>query len=364
MHIPTTVSKPALRFLFLMLSALLVSSSSELLAAQLQLTWVDNSTNETGFNIERKTGTGGAFAQIASVGADVTSYTDATLADGNTYCYRVYAFNTAGNSPSTPEVCGTTAGATQTFTLAVANAGTGAGTMTSAPAGINCPASCSGTFNAGTVVTLTAAPASGAVFAGWSGSGCNGSASGVSVTMIADTACTATFNTQAVSTVTPAVTTAGTGGVSSSPTGVDCGSACTATSNAPSSADASITRIGVFRPSTGQWFLDANGNGLFDGCSIDTCVSSFGSGAMLPVVADWDGSGHTSIGVFEPNTGNWHLDNGNGTWDDCTSTGDICVTTYGGPNSLPVVKELSAEKLVLGTFQAQVTTRVGRKNVT
>jgi hypothetical protein len=33
---------------------------------------------------------------------------------------------------------------------------------------------------------------------------------------------------------------------------------------------------------------------------------------MLPLVADWEGTGRPSIGVFEPNTGSWHLDNGNG----------------------------------------------------
>ena len=85
---------------------------------------------------------------------------------------------------------------------------------------------------------------------------------------------------------------------------------------------------------------------------------------MLPVVADWDGTGHTSIGVFEPNTGVWHLDNGNGTWDACGSTGDSCVTTNNNPGSLPVVKEMSSEKLVLGTFQPEVTTQVDGQNVT
>jgi len=83
--------------------------------------------------------------------------------------------------------------------------------------------------------------------------------------------------------------------------------------------------------------------------SIDTGVSSYGSNAMLPVVADWESTGRPSIGVFEPNTGNWHLDNGNDQWDACSSTGDTCVTTYGAPGSLPVVKELSSEKVVVGT---------------
>ena len=85
---------------------------------------------------------------------------------------------------------------------------------------------------------------------------------------------------------------------------------------------------------------------------------------MLPVTGDWEGTGKTSIGVFEPNTGVWHLDSGNGTWDDCGSGDDICVTTKSAPGSLPVVKELSAEKLVLGTFQAEVTTQADGQNIT
>ena len=109
--------------------------------------------------------------------------------------------------------------------------------------------------------------------------------------------------------------------------------------------------------------MDSNGNGIFDSCTIDTCVTGYGSNAMLPVVADWDGTGHTGIGVFEPNTGNWHLDNGNGKWDACSSTEDTCITTYGAPGSFPVVKALSSEKLVLGTFQPQVTTRARGRNV-
>jgi hypothetical protein len=82
--------------------------------------------------------------------------------------------------------------------------------------------------------------------------------------------------------------------------------------NSQTTTNSLVAKIGVFRPSTDQWFMDFNGNGVFDNCSIDTCVSSYGSNAMLPLVADWEGTGRPSIGVFEPNTGNWHLDNGSG----------------------------------------------------
>jgi hypothetical protein len=77
-------------------------------AASFQLTWVDNSQNEDGFNIERKVDTDSTFSLIATVGANVTSYYDDNLANNTTYCYRVNAFNDAGNSAYTNEACGET----------------------------------------------------------------------------------------------------------------------------------------------------------------------------------------------------------------------------------------------------------------
>lgn len=76
--------------------------------------------------------------------------------------------------------------------LEVTKAGTGSGAVTSSPAGINCGGTCSAVFNAGTLVTLTAAPAADSLFAGWGGA-CSGTASCV-VTMDAAKSVTATFN--------------------------------------------------------------------------------------------------------------------------------------------------------------------------
>src|SRR5690349_19949442 len=168
-----------------------MSWQSTVIAAQLQLTWVDNSSDETGFNVERKAGTAGTYSKIASVGANVTLYSDSNLMSSTTYCYRVNAFNTAGSSPYTPEACATTPAPIQTFSLTVTRAGTGSGTVSSFPTGINCAATCSATYSSGTTVTLTATAAAGSVFAGWSGTGCS---SGV-IVMTASTNCTATFNT-------------------------------------------------------------------------------------------------------------------------------------------------------------------------
>jgi len=36
------------------------------------------------------------------------------------------------------------------------------------------------------------------------------------------------------------------------------------------------SKIGVFRPTTGEWFLDLDGDGRLDGCSVDRCLASFG----------------------------------------------------------------------------------------
>ncbi len=74
--------------------------------------------------------------------------------------------------------------------LTVTKTGTGSGTVTSSPAGINCGTTCVAGFNDGTIVTLTADPDAGSKFDGWSG---DPDCSDGQVTMDADKTCTATF---------------------------------------------------------------------------------------------------------------------------------------------------------------------------
>ena len=64
---------------------------------QIDLTWKDNSNNETGFKIERKADAG-SFIEIASTAADITSYSDKSVTLNTTNIYRVFSFNQVGKS--------------------------------------------------------------------------------------------------------------------------------------------------------------------------------------------------------------------------------------------------------------------------
>lgn len=110
--------------------------------------------------------------------------------------------------------------ATTNYTLQVSRSGSG--TVTSAPAGINCGSDCSESYASGTSVTLTAIPAAGYTFSGWNGGGCSGTG-GCTVSMTMARSVTATF---VANTYNLTVARSGSGSVTSSPAGISCGSDC------------------------------------------------------------------------------------------------------------------------------------------
>jgi len=68
---------------------------------------VDNAGGTANFIVERKTGTTGIYAKIATTGPGITTYMDSAVVAGTTYCYRVKAFNALGDSGYSNEACKT-----------------------------------------------------------------------------------------------------------------------------------------------------------------------------------------------------------------------------------------------------------------
>jgi hypothetical protein len=77
--------------------------------SQINLAW-NPSTGQNGYRIERKVGAGGAYVEIATAGANTTTYQDTGRSAGITYFYRVRAFNGFGNSAYSGEVQATIPG--------------------------------------------------------------------------------------------------------------------------------------------------------------------------------------------------------------------------------------------------------------
>jgi hypothetical protein len=134
--------------------------------------------------------------------------------------------------------------------LTVVRAGLGNGSVTSAPAGITCGATCSATFPSGSAVVLTATPAAGSIFTGWSGGGCSGTGT-CSVTMTGATTVTATFASSTTVGLTVTVSGAGIGTVTSSPAGLTCSAVCTATF--PSGTSVTLTAAAASGSSFAGW---------------------------------------------------------------------------------------------------------------
>jgi hypothetical protein len=260
----------------------------EAAAGQLSLTWIDNSSDEAGFSVERSTGASGTFAQIVTTGPGVTAYTDSGLADATTYCYRVRAFNNAGYSGYGNTACTTTS---QAFGLAVLRIGVGSGAVTSVPAGIACGATCSGSFPSGTAVTLSASAEADSTFSGWDGGACSGTGA-CAVTVTAATTVTAAFDVQSVRSAVLTVGRIGTGSgtVTSAPAGITCGATCSG--SFPDGTPVTLTAS----PGIGSSFTGWSGGGCTGtgSCAITlsaatTVAATFGPRPVLRITKNGGG---------------------------------------------------------------------------
>ena len=308
---------------------------------------------------------GSDCSESYSVGAAVTL--TATAASG--YDFSGWSGGCAGAAPT----CTLTLSANQTVTATFSARApslltvtkTGNGTVSSIPAGINCGSDCSESYPANTAVTLTATAASGYGFTGWSG-GCAGTAPTCALILSADQTVTATFSAIASPRAAIGVLRNGQWHLDRSGNSAwdQCGSdGCDAFGQAGDmpvvgnwdGGDRSL--LGVLRAGTAQWFLDRNGNGQWDGCGADSCLT-FGDIGDLPVAADWSSDGKAKMGVFR--AGNWYLDaNGNGRWDGCEI--DRCYLKapnqsapgFGLSGDLPIAGDWNGDSLAkVGVFRA------------
>jgi alpha-tubulin suppressor-like RCC1 family protein len=87
--------------------------------SQINLSWIDNSFNEEAFRIERSSTSTNGYSLLVTISANTNSYSNTGLTFGNTYYYRVKAYNSYGDSPYSNERSATTGVITFTYTSAV-----------------------------------------------------------------------------------------------------------------------------------------------------------------------------------------------------------------------------------------------------
>jgi uncharacterized repeat protein (TIGR02543 family) len=195
-----------------------------------------------------------------------------------------------------------------TFALNVTKNGTGSGTVAGGP--INCGATCSANIasaSPATQVTLTATPASGSTFAGWSGA-CTNVTGTCTVTMSAARSVTATFNSSSSFALSITKMGTGTGTVTSSPSGINCGSAC----NANYSTGTSVTLSQS--AATGSTFAGWSGSCTGTGSCVLAMTQSRNVTATFNTSGGTGGTCANPI-TFTSNTGNFN------------TTGAVCYRT-------------------------------------
>jgi hypothetical protein len=195
------------------------------------------------------------------------------------------------------------------FTLDVTKSGTGSGTVTSSPSGINCGGDCTNDYTDGQLVTLTATVSSGSTFGGWTG--CDSpSGNQCTMTMNADKTVNAAF-TQITHLLTANKTGSGSGTVSSGDGLINCGGDCTEAYNEGTvvTLTATATSGSVFTGWSGGGCLGTS-NCIITMNSPQTVTATFVLGRTLTV-----NKAGTGGGTVTSNSGN-------------INCGGTCTDTY------------------------------------
>lgn len=247
--------------------------------------------------------------------------------------------------------------------LSVSLAGTGGGTVTSDPPGINCGADCTEMYNHGIVVTLTATPAAGSIFDGWSGA-CTGLGACI-VTMEAARSVTATF-TASINTYLLTVILAGDGDgtVTSDPPGIDCGTDCTESYNAGTVVTLTATPAGGSTFAGWSGACAGTGSCVVTMSAARTVAATFvtsSSTYLLTVIQDGSGTGTVTSSPAGIHCGadcTESYDPGTVVTLSAIPAGGSFFAGWSGPCSGQgsCVVTMDAAKTVIATFTVQINT--------
>ncbi len=171
------------------------------------------------------------------------------------------------------------------FTLAVERIGTGTGKVTSSPAGIDCGSDCEEAYQEGKEITLTATADAGSAFEHWTGGGCSGTEP-CKVTMSGVKKVRAVFNAVGQRTLTVVKAGTGTGTVTSTPKGIDCGATCTASYD----VGKKITLVAV--AATNSTFTGFSG-----ACTGETCKVTMSEARSVTATFAADPGPDPSVGL-------------------------------------------------------------------
>ena len=99
-----------------------------------------------------------------------------------------------------------------------------------------------------------------------------------------------------------------------------------------------VAKVGIWRPSDRKFYLDANGSGAWD--AGDVVTGSFGIATDVPVAGDWNGDGVAKVGIWRPGDRKFYLDaNGSGVWD----AGDVVTAPFGIATDIPVTGDWNGD---------------------
>jgi serine/threonine protein kinase len=218
-------------------------------------------------------------------------------------------------------------------TLTVIKSGTGAGTVTSSPAGINCGATCTFGFAMNASVTLTASPAPQSTFGGWSGGGCTGTTPTCVVSMNQAQSVTATFNPPGVQRLT--IERSGDGVITSAPPGINCGTTCAFdfAFNTPVTLTASPAGLNTF----GGW------GGACSGTATSCTVTM---GQAQRVTATFNPPGSQTLTVNKSGAGAGSVSSSPGGINNCSTSG--CLASFPFNSSVTLTANVTSPSTFAG----------------